>query len=261
MRVTLLDRNNYHQFQPLLYQVATSQLGIEQHRDVAAQDLPQAPQRRRQAGRGRRRSTRRPCTVTATDGETWTGDAVVLAAGSQPNFFGTPGADRNSFPLYSLNDAQRLRSRIIAVFEDADRDPSLLDRGALNFVVVGGGPTGVETAGALADMIDRTMTVEYRDLAVTAARVHIVDLGHTLLGPFSERAHDYVDEGPAAQGRRAAPGHQGDRGRSRPRDPGRRHRDPDAVRGVGRRHHGSRASPPRPASRRGAAAASTCSPS
>ena len=54
------------------------------------------------------------------------------------------------------------------------------------------GPTGVETAGALADMIDRTMTVEYRDLAVTAARMHIVDLGHTLLGPFSERAHDYV---------------------------------------------------------------------
>ena len=133
-------------------------------------------------------------TVTATDGETWAGDAIVLAAGSRPNFFGTPGADLNSFPLYSLNDAQRLRSRIIAVFEDADRDPSLLDRGALNFVVVGGGPTGVETAGALADMIDRTMTVEYPDLPVTSARVHIVDLGHTLLGPFSKRAHHYVEK-------------------------------------------------------------------
>ncbi len=132
--------------------------------------------------------------VTATDGETWAGDAIVLAAGSRPNFFGTPGADLNSFPLYSLNDAQRLRSRIIAVFEDADRDPSLLDRGALNFVVVGGGPTGVETAGALADMIDRTMTMEYPDLPVTSARVHIVDLGHTLLGPFSKRAHHYVEK-------------------------------------------------------------------
>ncbi len=109
-----------------------------------------------------------------------------------PNFFGTPGADGNSFPLYSLNDAQRLRTRILSVFEAADRDPSLVDRGALNFVVVGGGATGVETAGALADMIHWTMTVEYRDLAVKAARVHLVDIGHQLLGPFSERAHDYA---------------------------------------------------------------------
>ena len=139
VRVTLLDRNNYHQFQPLLYQVATSQLGsssiamslrkiFRKHPNVDVKLAEVAS------------IDPATCTVTATDGETWAGDAVVLAAGSRPNFFGTPGADRNSFPLYSLNDAQRLRSRIIAVFEDADRDPSLLDRGALNFVVVGGGP-------------------------------------------------------------------------------------------------------------------------
>jgi NADH dehydrogenase len=191
VRVTLLDRNNYHQFQPLLYQVATSQLTatdaafslralFRNHPNVDVKMVEVAsidPATR---------------TVTTTDGATWTGDAIVLAAGSQPNFFGTPGADENSFPLYSLDDAERLRSRIIGVFEDADRDPSLLDRGALNFVVVGGGPTGVETAGALADMIRQTMTVEYHDLPVSAARVHIVDLGQTLLAPFSERAHDYV---------------------------------------------------------------------
>ena len=63
----------------------------------------------------------------------------MLAAGSQPNFFRTPGAEEHAFPLYSLDDAQRLRSRIIGVFEEADRDPALLDEGALNFVVVGGG--------------------------------------------------------------------------------------------------------------------------
>jgi NADH dehydrogenase len=191
VRVTLIDRNNYHQFQPLLYQVATSQLGssniamslrkiFRRHRNV---DIKMADVESIDPD---------TCTVTAADGGTWSGDAVVLAAGSQPNFFGTPGAEGNSFPLYSLNDAQRLRSRIIAVFEDADRDPSLIDRGALNFVVVGGGPTGVETAGALADMISQTMTVEYRDCEVTAARVHIVDLGHTLLGPFSKSAHEYA---------------------------------------------------------------------
>jgi NADH dehydrogenase len=116
----------------------------------------------------------------------------VIAAGSQPNFFRTPGAEEHAFPLYALDDATRLRSRIIGAFEDADRDPELVARGALNFVVVGGGPTGVELAGALADMIAHTMAVEYRDLAVSAAQVHIVDLGHTLLGPFSETAHDYV---------------------------------------------------------------------
>ena len=78
------------------------------------------------------------------------------------------------------------------MFEDADRDPSLLDRGALNFVVVGGGPTGVETAGALADMINQTMTRRVPRPRGHESRVHIVDLGHTLLAPFSERAHDYV---------------------------------------------------------------------
>jgi NADH dehydrogenase len=191
VQVTLLDRNNYHQFQPLLYQVATSQLGTSS----IAVSLRKVFHKRRNVNiKLAEVASLDPatCTVTATDGESWTGDAVVLAAGSMPNFFGTPGADSYSFPLYSLNDAQRLRTRILSVFEAADRDPSLVDRGALNFLVVGGGATGVETAGALADMIHWTMTVEYRDLAVKEARVHLVDVGHQLLGPFSERAHDYA---------------------------------------------------------------------
>ena len=78
------------------------------------------------------------------------------------------------------------------MFEAADRDPGRIDDGALTFVVVGGGPTGVELAGALADLIAETMSVEYHDLAVTAAQIHLVDLGHTLLGPFSDSAHDYA---------------------------------------------------------------------
>ena len=78
------------------------------------------------------------------------------------------------------------------MFEAADRDPALVDQGALTFVVVGGGPTGVELAGALADLIAETMTAEYHHLAVSAAQIHLVDLGHALLGPFSDRAHDYA---------------------------------------------------------------------
>jgi NADH:ubiquinone reductase (H+-translocating) len=189
--VTLIDRNNYHQFQPLLYQVATSQLAISdiafslrklfaEHDNVdvkLAEVTDLDPVAR---------------TVTTRDGATIAGDAIVLAAGSQPNFFRTPGADTHTFPLYSLDDAARLRSRILTVFEEADRDPSLIDRGALNFVVVGGGPTGVETAGALAELIRDTMSREYHHLAVSAARVELIDLGHVLLGPFSDDAHDYV---------------------------------------------------------------------
>ena len=78
------------------------------------------------------------------------------------------------------------------MFEEAERDPRLIDRGALNFVVVGGGPTGVELAGALADLVHDTMSGEYHELAVSAAQIHLVDLGATLLGPFSDRAHDYA---------------------------------------------------------------------
>jgi len=191
VRVTLIDRNNYHQFQPLLYQVATCQLApsdvayslrkLFQGDENVAVKLAQVADLDL--------ATR---TVTTADGERITGDALVLAAGSQPNFFHTEGAEEHAFPLYSLDDAQRLRSRILSVFEEADRDPSLIAQGALNFVVVGGGPTGVELAGALADLIHETLVDQYRGVPVTSAQIHIVDLGPTLLGPFSDRAHDYV---------------------------------------------------------------------
>ena len=191
VRVTLIDRRNYHQFQPLLYQVATSQLapsdtaqslravfaGSQSVRvklaEISSVDLPAR-------------------TVRTGDGDQWAGDALVLAVGSQPNFFGTPGAPEHSFPLYSLDDATRLRSRILGIFEQVDRDPSLVDRGALNFLVVGGGPTGVEVAGAIADMLKVTVPAEYRDIDPGSARVHLVDLGDALLKPFSDRAHEYV---------------------------------------------------------------------
>jgi NADH dehydrogenase len=191
VRVTLIDRNNYHQFQPLLYQVATSQLASSDiayslrklFSDDANIDVKLGQVTAIDAAAH---------TVETSDGQRIAGDALVLAAGSQPNFFRTPGAQEHAFPLYSLDDATRLRSRILGVFEDADRDPALVDDGALNFVIVGGGPTGVELAGALADLIHETLSVEYHHLAVSAAQVHLVDLGHTLLGPFSDEAHDYV---------------------------------------------------------------------
>jgi NADH dehydrogenase len=193
VRVTLIDRNNYHQFQPLLYQVATSQLAAsdiaqslrgvfagDDDIDVKLADIASAsPQTR---------------TVVAKDGQQWSGDVLVLAAGSQPNFFKTPGAAENSFPLYSLDDATNLRSRILGLLEQVDRDPRLIGHGALNFVIVGGGATGVEVAGAIADMVHVTIPAVYRDLDASAIQVHLVDHGDALLKPFSENAHKYVDK-------------------------------------------------------------------
>jgi NADH dehydrogenase len=191
VQVTLIDRNNYHQFQPLLYQVATSQLAPSDVayslRKLFHDDLNVNVKLAEVASIDPEAHT-----VTTADGDRFTADAVVLAAGSQPNFFRTAGAEQHAFPLYSLDDAKRLRARIISLFEEADRDPSLIGKGALNFVVIGGGPTGVELAGALADLIHQTMAGEFHELAVEVAQIHIVDLGHTLLGPFSDRAHDYV---------------------------------------------------------------------
>jgi NADH dehydrogenase len=189
--VTLLDRNNYHQFQPLLYQLATAQLAAndvatplrtlfrkEQTISIKEADIATVDPESR--------------TVTTTDGVAFSGDYLVLAMGSQPNFFRTPGAAEHSFPLYSLLDAERLRSRMLEVFDAADRDPRLIDQGALTFVIVGGGATGVEVAGALADFINRVLPAEYRDLAGHETRVHLVDHGNALLGPFSESAHEYA---------------------------------------------------------------------
>ena len=189
VQVTLIDRNDYHQFQPLLYQVATSMLAA---RDIAfplrkiAQEYDGFVVKRGDvvAVDPAARS------VTTTTGETYAGDYVVLAAGSQPNFFKTPGAE-HAFPLYSLDDADRLRTRIIQAFEEADRDPHLADEGAIDFVVVGGGPTGVEVAGALSEMIATTMVAEFPALA-PKAKVHLVDHGHALLAMFADKGHAYA---------------------------------------------------------------------
>ncbi|HEX4672316.1 MAG TPA: NAD(P)/FAD-dependent oxidoreductase [Solirubrobacteraceae bacterium] len=191
VHVTLIDRNNYHQFQPLLYQVATSQLAPS---DIAHSLRSVFADQKNVDVKLAEISALDPATrtVTSTDGERWEADVLVLAAGSQPNFFGTPGASESSFPLYSLDDATRLRSRILGIFEQVDRDPKLVERGALNFVIVGGGPTGVEVAGAIADMLSVTVPAVYQDLDAGSAQIHLLDYGDALLKPFSDKAHGYV---------------------------------------------------------------------
>src|SRR5262249_6039436 len=191
VHVTLVDRHDYTQFQPLLYQVATAQVNVT---DVAR---PIRSIFRKREGVVIRMadiahvdpSTK---TVTSTDGVSFSADYLVLAMGSRPNFFGTPGADEHAFPLYSLLDAERLRSRLLTVLEDSLRNPKLLDQGALNFVVVGAGATGVETAGAIADSLNRVIPHRIQAPRMIEAKIYLIDPGSVVLAPFSDRAHVYA---------------------------------------------------------------------
>jgi NADH dehydrogenase len=191
--VTLIDQHNYHQFQPLLYQVATAELSTA---DIARplrgvmKDAPSV------AIRNLTVTAVDPATktVTTSDGQTFSGDYLVLAAGSRPNFFATPGAEEHALPLYTVDHAKALRTRLVEVFEEADSNPSRIDDGALNIVIVGAGPTGVETAGAVADLVHDVVPKAFRDLDVTRARIYLVDHGPLILAAFSERAHDYASK-------------------------------------------------------------------
>jgi NADH dehydrogenase len=191
VHVTLIDRNNYHQFQPLLYQVATGELAASDVarplRDVFANrptvTVLQAEIDAVDVDR---------LNVTTTGGQTHSADYLVLAAGSVPNYFGVPGADEHAFALYSVADAKRLRSRLFECFEDAAANPARIDEGALNIVIVGAGPTGVETAGAVADLVNEVMPDRYRNLDLTRASIRLVDHGPVVLGAFSDKAHRYA---------------------------------------------------------------------
>ena len=191
LAVTLLDRHDYNQFQPLLYQVATAQVETS---DVARPLRAMFPKRHPVSVTMADITQIDPKTktVTSADGVEFSGDHLVLATGAEPNFFDTPGAGEHAFPLYSVDDAERLRSRLLTVLEDAHRNPALVDQGALNFVIVGAGATGVETAGALADVINRLLPRRVKDERVRHATVHVVDPAPVVLAPFSSRAHEYA---------------------------------------------------------------------
>ncbi len=193
VEVTLIDQHNYHTFQPLLYQVATSLLNAE---DVGAPV--------RSLFRHQDNVTFRMATVTGVDmpghkiqlkdGTQISYDYLVLAGGTTVNYFNTPGAAEHAFPLYTLMNAVKLRNRILERFEATDRDPALIDDGALNFVIVGAGPTGVETAGALSDLFYHLLPRDYHQLATEKARIIMAEMGKEVLAPFKDNLRAYAKE-------------------------------------------------------------------
>jgi NADH dehydrogenase len=191
VHVTLIDRHNYHTFQPLLYQVATSLLNAE---DVGAPV--------RSIFRHHENVNFRLGTVVGIDvpgrkikmdnGDELNYDYLVLGGGATVNYFGTPGAAEYAFPLYTLTNAVKLRNQVMQRFEAADRDPTIVDDGGLTFVIVGAGPTGVETAGALSDLFYNLLPRDYHQLATEMARIILVEMGQEVLPPFKENLRKYA---------------------------------------------------------------------
>jgi NADH dehydrogenase len=194
--VTLVDRNDYHQFQPLLYQVASSQLPARDiarpHRMIFKEHATVAVVTAQVAAVDLSNRS-----LTLADGQTLSGSHLVMAAGAQPNFFGVPGAGEHAFPLYSVADAERLRLHLQVLLQRAIEDPASSEPGLLDVVVVGGGPTGVEVTGALAElMLALAQTGRLDD----PGRITLVDRGDVLLGQFSRKAHTYAHDKLTAAG-------------------------------------------------------------
>jgi NADH:ubiquinone reductase (H+-translocating) len=189
--VVLVDRNDYHTFQPLLYQVATALLETSAvgHalRDLFHDQPNVAVHMASVTGIDLDRRQ-----VSFEEMEPIGYDYLVLALGAQATFFGTPGAPEHSFPMYTLADAVRLRAHVLERWEAADHDPSLIDDGALNVVIVGGGPTGVESAGALAELYRNSFDEDYPAVPQEKARLILVEAGPALFSMFHDDLQDYA---------------------------------------------------------------------
>lgn len=196
-QVTLLDKHNYHTFQPLLYQVASGGLGA---------DAIAYPYRKIFAGY--RNFQFRLANVERVEPETntlhtsigaLTYDILVIGTGSRTNFYGQNNLAKWCMELKTIPQALDLRSDILQEFERAltQRDPEE-QRNLLNFVIVGGGPTGVETAGALAEFKRHVIPQDYPELDPDMMQVHLVESGDKVLGVMSDGAanktKDYLEE-------------------------------------------------------------------
>jgi NADH dehydrogenase len=191
--IVLVDSRDYHSFQPMLYQLATGLVdtAVVAHslRDLF-DDQPNVVVHQAHATAIDLEGQ----TVEFADMDPVSFDYLVLALGAVVEFFGVEGADRHAFPLYTIEDAMRLRNHLMTSWENADAHQALVDDGALNVVIVGGGPTGIETAGAIAELYHGDFTDDYRGLDVGAARIILVEAGPELFPMFKSDIRTYAKE-------------------------------------------------------------------
>jgi NADH dehydrogenase len=185
VRVTLLDRHNHHVFQPLLYQVATASLSpgdiaspirwILRHQKNVEVFLADV------------RSVDTARHLLLTDRDPVPYDYLIIATGAAHAYFGHPEWSRRAPGLKTLDDALEIRRRVLLAFEAAERvqDP-VEQRRLLTFVIVGGGPTGVELAGALAEIARQTMRDDFRHIDPASARIILLEAGPHVLPTFPE---------------------------------------------------------------------------
>jgi NADH dehydrogenase len=189
--VVVVDAHDYHTFTPMIYQLATGLIGTE----TVAHPL-------RDIFDDQKNAVVHQATVTRVDLERRSVefadmtpleyDFLVIALGAEVEYFGVEGAPKHAFPLYGAADAVRLREHLLRMWEAADRDASLVSDGALNVVIVGGGPTGVESAGALAELYHTNFAHDYPDLPVDEARLILVEAGPELFSMFKPDIRAYA---------------------------------------------------------------------
>ncbi len=189
--VVLVDRNNYHTFLPLLYQVAAAELEAEEIGYPVRSILRRLPGVRFVMAEVQGLDLARR--VIKTNGPALTYDYLLLAPGSVPNFFGVEGAEQHAFPLYSLEQAIALRSHILRCFEQAVQEPDeMARRRALTFVIIGGGATGVEFAGALAELIHGPLIRDYPALDAKQIQVVLLEAMSSLLPALPDKLREYT---------------------------------------------------------------------
>lgn len=191
--VTLIDRQNHHLFQPLLYQVATASLSaVEIARSLRAilDDSPNVSvllDKVTQIDDGRK--------AVITENGHYSYDSLVLATGARTSYFGKDEWAKHTFGLKTLEDSRRIRHQVLNALERAERTSNPAEKKRLMTVaIVGGGPTGVELAGAFADLVRRALKSDYRRIDVSDFRIILIQSGDRLLKPFAEDHSEYTRE-------------------------------------------------------------------
>ncbi|HEV2362173.1 MAG TPA: NAD(P)/FAD-dependent oxidoreductase, partial [Acidimicrobiales bacterium] len=191
--VTLVDKHDYNTFQPLLYQVATAGLNpgdvTYPFRNLTRMYGVQRFRRGRATGVST--DPGKPGGVLETDAGPLPFDYLVVACGAATNFFGVAGAEENALAIYNVDDSLSVRKRLFANMEHAAAFGGA--NGELTVAVVGGGATGVEMAGALAELQDLALRTTFKELSGAGARVILVEQRDRLLGAFEESLAGYAE--------------------------------------------------------------------
>lgn len=190
--ITVIDQRNHHLFQPLLYQVATSTLATSEIAWPIRHLLRKYKNVKTLLGTVNQVDmTDR--TITTEDGEVISYDTLVLATGARHAYFGHDDWEPYAPGLKTLEDATTIRRRILTAFEQAEREPDLEVRAEyLTFVIIGGGPTGVEVAGTIADLARDTLKGDFRVIDPATASVVLIEGGNRVLSAFREDMSSYA---------------------------------------------------------------------